>query len=589
LRFSRDGLGQHTVGDDAGDGLVLHHRDLSPLGPAAQDRAMAAEIARAQRGLRPERRPLGRAVLFSLGPHRPDRLFVTVHHLVIDAVSWQVLLAELDRAHGQAASGTPVDLGPPPASFQDWAHRLAQYTADGEFDPEAAYWSRTAGRVHADLPRDLDGVAAPGDERAVTVRLGAAWTEALLRDVPQAYRTQVNDVLLAALAHVLAHWSGRGQVAIALEGHGREARALGGGLDLSGALGWFTTLFPVVLEVPGTPGWGALLKSVKEQLRAVPRRGVGYGALRHLRPGTSGGQPLPDHAEPPVSFNYLGRLTTSDASGTLFARPPGRFELFGGDRGVRTRPLDVTALVADGQLEFTWHHSAARHREETVRRLAEEVLEALRAIVRHCAGPNSGGATPSDFPLAGLEQAEVDRLVGDGRTVRDLLPLTPVQSGMLFHHLSAPDAGVYLEQVHLDVRGVPDPDALARAWQETVERTPELRAAVVWADAGRPLLAVHRHCVLPLAHHDWRALSPARQRERLRDLLAADRAAPPALDRPPLMRLALVRLSGDRVRVVWTFHHVLLDGWSVFHVLSDVMAAHAALARGEAPRLPERR
>ncbi|MEY9895346.1 amino acid adenylation domain-containing protein/non-ribosomal peptide synthase protein (TIGR01720 family) [Catenulispora sp. MAP5-51] len=605
LRFMPDGAGwcQHTIPDGAGEGLIFEHCDLSALEPASQDTAMDVVITRTHSSLRPDTGPLGCAVLFDLGPRRRPRLFATVHHLVVDGVSWRVLLDELDRAYRQGVRGARVDLGPPPASFQDWAYRLRDHTAAGGFDGELDHWTRTAARVSAQVPLDLDLVGTDSTdsadstdstdsvacERSVTVRLGAADTAALLWDVPSAYRTQVNDVLLSALARVLARWTGRPEASIALEGHGREQHVLGGGLDLSGVLGWFTTVFPVVLDVPGTdvpgaPHWGPVLKSVKEQLRAVPQRGIGYGALRSF--GAAQARERLRGEEPAVGFNYLGRFGADSVPGGLFAQPPDRIGLSQSTDGARLRPLDVTALVTDGELEFTWHYSAARHHEKTVRTLAEELLTALRGIVAHCAAPGSGGATPSDFPLAGLDQAQVDRLAGDGRTVQDIYPLTPVQQGMLFHGLSEPDTGMYLEQVHLELSAVPDPAAFADAWHRTVDQIPQLRTAVVRTDTGRPLHAVHRRAVLPVTHHDWRTLTPADREERLRDLLTADRGVPFVLDCPPLMRVALIRLTDDRIRMVWTFHHLLLDGWSVFQVLTDVLARHTTPGSEPPSRAP---
>jgi condensation domain-containing protein len=191
-----------------------------------------------------------------------------------------------------------------------------------------------------------------------------------------------------------------------------------------------------------------------------------------------------------------------------------------------TSRLDVTALVAatgELELEFEWTYSPGAHGESTVQRLAEATLVALREIAAHCADPASGGCTPSDFPLAALTQAELDGVAGIGRRVADVYPLTPMQSGMLFHSLSEP--GSYLEQLSLTLTDVPDLGALRRSWQRAVDSTPVLRTAVVWEGLREPVQVVHREASLPIIEHDWSRLPAARQDEELRRLLAVDRAA----------------------------------------------------------------
>ncbi|WP_410618625.1 non-ribosomal peptide synthase/polyketide synthase [Amycolatopsis sp. cmx-8-4] len=486
----------------------------------------------------------------------PAVLRLTVDHLVVDGVSWRILLEDLETAYERRP------LPPKTTSFRDWANRLAARAEAGGFDDELPYW-RTALDVEAGLP--VDGAAADGTTETVTARLDAELTRALLQDVPGTYRTQVNDVLLAALGRVLARWTRRDHVVIDLEGHGRED--LFDDVDLSRTVGWFTSMYPVALRIDDD--WAALLKSVKEQLRAVPRRGVGYGALRYL----TGTAPAAD-AE--IGFNYLGRF--EGAAGSL--------DSAAGAGAGRAHLLDVVGRVEADTLELTWYYSPGVHTAETVGRLAADLVAALGEAVAHCAGPGAGGRTPSDFPLAGLDQGHVDRIAGDGRTVADIHPLTPMQAGMVFHGLSQQAQGVYFEQVTAVLDGVADPHALAAAWQHVVDRTPVLRGRVVWEDVADPLLVVHRDVRLPVTELDWRDLDTG---EALRDLLARDRAEPFDLAEAPLLRVTLARLPGDAVQLLWTFHHVLLDGWSVFQVLSDVCAAYAALRDGAAPVLPNRR
>ncbi|MFD3733820.1 non-ribosomal peptide synthase/polyketide synthase [Streptomyces sp. NPDC058632] len=573
MRYEAAGDGgwrQHGTPPGATPHLEVHDT------PVAPDAAAAGLCA----GFDLARGPLFKAALCRADDHRPPVLLLAAHHLVVDAVSWRVILEDLDAAHRALRAGATPGLGAKTTSFRAWAERLSAHTADGGFDDEIDHWSALR---PTPLPTDLTGGNTAADEETVTVSLDGEDTRRLLQDVPDAYRTRVNDVLLCALGRVLARWTGQDRVVVALEGHGRED--LFDGVDLARTVGWFTTMFPVGLDVPRDAGPGAALKTVKENLRAVPHGGVGYGALRHLHP-TAGGE-LP--GLPQVGFNYLGQQDWNAAEGGLLRAPHGG--LSGGMDRSADRPhlIDVLGRVTGKRLEFTWAYSRRVHRHDTVARLAEETAEELRRIVRHCAEPGAGGRTPSDFPLAALDQAAVDRLAGDGRDVTDVYPLTPTQTGMVVHGMDEPGEGLYVEQITFVADGVREPRLLAAAWQHVVDRTPVLRTAVALGGAPAPLQTVHRHVALPVTSLDWSGLDPARRETALRRLLDEDRARGIALDRPPLLRVTLIRLGPDEVRVVWTFHHVLLDGWSVFHVLGDVMAAHAALAAGTEPRLPRRR
>ncbi|MFC1431719.1 non-ribosomal peptide synthase/polyketide synthase [Streptacidiphilus sp. N1-3] len=568
------------AGETAPD--LLEVCDLGGLDRAAAERAEAEETEAAQAGFRLDALPLLTARLFTSGADRPARLLLAVHHLVVDGVSWRVLLEDLETAYRQAAAGRPLRLPARTTSVQEWTRQLCARTEAGGFADQRAHWEAVARHCAEPLPVDGAGANTAADVRSVTVRLGRERTDELLRKVPGAYRTRIDDVLLAALGRVLAEWTGRRTVAIGLEGHGREDQ-LFEDVDLSRTVGWFTSLFPVALELP-RGDWGTVLKSVKEQLRAVPERGLGYGALRHL----AGGEGLVGDAGPGISFNYLGRFDWSDDGAALVRAVPGG--LGGAEAPESARPylLDVVARVEDDQLEISWHYSAGRHHERTVSGLAADTLRALEEIVAHCALPDAGGCTPSDFPLARLDQAAVDRVVGDGRAVADVYPLTPMQAGMLFHSLLDPGAGTYLNQVQLVLTGVTDPQALAEAWQRTADANPVLRTRLTWQDTAEPVQLVQRSATVPITQLDWTGPAADRGEQGMARLLAEDRAAGIDLGAAPLMRLVLIRLSPTRVRMVWTFHHVLLDGWSAAQVFDEVCERYAALTSGRRPRLTER-
>ncbi|MFD9741910.1 condensation domain-containing protein, partial [Umezawaea sp. NPDC059074] len=479
--------------------------------------------------------PLLRALLVT---GRRCRLRLAAHHLVVDGVSWRILLADLATAYRQAAAGEPVDLGAKTTSFRRWATRLDEHTRSGGFDGELDFWTGTATRVVDGSP--AEGVNTVRSAREIRVRLDAATTTALLKDVPEVYRTEVNDVLLTALAPVLAEWTGSRRAELIMEGHGRED--LFDGVDVSRTVGWFTTRYPVVVD-PSGEGWGARLKSVKEQLRAIPGRGLGYGSLRHHAAA------LADAPEPAVSLNYLGRF---DSAADEFYQDVSEIRLGQHPDDRRPHAVDVVGFVADGVLEFTWSYSEALHDAAVIGRLAKDFAANLAAIVAHCAAPDAGGRTPSDFPLASLAQDDVDRLVGDGRDVEDVYPLTPTQSGMVFDSAMTP--GVHLAQFTADVDEV-DPAWLALAWQRVVDRTPILRTAMRWDGLDEPLQVVRRQVRLPITRLDWRGMTAADQHLELEALLSDDLAAGIDLAVAPLTRVTLIEVGDRRVRMVGTFHH----------------------------------
>ncbi|WP_447009228.1 non-ribosomal peptide synthase/polyketide synthase [Saccharothrix hoggarensis] len=512
----------------------------------ATDADVDTAVQEAQRSLDLGDGPLLRAVFF---PGERPRLLLTVHHLAMDGVSWRILLGDVEQAYRD------VPLEPVGTSFTQWAHRLAEHVRSGGLDDAREHWRSLP--EPAALPVDRDGENATGSTRTVSVRLDRATTDALLTAVPPVYRTQVNDVLLSAVGRALAEWTGRDAVGVTLEGHGREE--LLPGVDLTRTVGWFTTQFPVVLETRRDPhggdtDWERTLKSVKEALRAVPHRGLSFEALSF---GTADGGRLPQ-----VSFNYHGRFDVADGG---FYRA--RRDAVGADvppDEPRSHLLDVTGLVEGGELELTWEYSENVHDGETVRRLAERTLDGLREIVAHCARPGAGGRTPSDFPLARLTQDQVDALAGPD--VEDIYPLTPLQAGMVFHSLVEP--GAYVDRMRLVLDGVTDPAALREAWQRVVDRTPVLRSSVVWDGVAEPVQVVHRHVQLPTGA----------AAEGGFDLGVA-----------PLLRVDVTPLGGDRVELVWSSHHVILDGWSTAQVFGEVLEQYRAITTGTPARLPARR
>jgi len=589
LRFAReDGpWRQAQAPADEGESFPLAVLDLSTLPGEAGSRGIEAAADALQTSLDLGRGPLARAALFVLGEGRPARLLVVVHHLLVDGVSWRILLEDIATVHGQLAAGRPAALPARTTSYQRWARTLDGHSRSGAARRELGFWLERGARETPALPVDLTG---GGDvmalSRVVSAALTEAETRALLTEARQAYRTQINDLLLTALARALMAWSGQPRSRVHLEGHGREE--IFEGIDLTRTVGWFTSIYPVVLDLGGAAGPGDAIKAVKEQLRAVPDGGIGYGLLRFGEDGESAAL-LAAQPRAEISFNYLGQLDQALDGSSPFAPARESAGRSHSPRMRRSHAIEVNGAVSGGRLRMDWSYSAGRHRRESVAALAERFVAELRELLAHCLSPQVGGFTPSDFPLARLDQPSLDRLLGHDRRVEDVYPLSPMQQGLLFHSLYAEGRQAYFEQLACTLEGDFDAEAFARAWQRVVERHPALRAGFVWEDLAAPLQVVHRGVELPVAREDWRGLPADEQERRLRRHALADRARGFDLTRPCLMRIALIRLAERRWRFLWSFHHLLFDGWCFSILFNDVFAHYAAELRGGEPALTQPR
>ncbi|WP_433234970.1 amino acid adenylation domain-containing protein [Actinomadura nitritigenes] len=562
---------------------VRHHRLPSGCDDHLR-RERLAEIAQsAQESLNLATGPIWRLELVEEDTGG-SRVLLIVHHLAIDTVSWDILIEDLARAYTQVAGGLPVDLGPKTTSIGQWADHVSELSRD---EQTAAGWPPGLGDATPEpLPVDHEEGPTTYEYAGISsVHLDTETTAALIHEAPRAYRTQINDLLLAALTQALYRWAGIRCATVELEGHGRTHT---GPHDLSRTMGWFTTLTPIGLVHPDSAeDLAGLIKTTKETLRAAPRHGLPPDA--------------PDGDRPQIGFNYHGRLDVDEnrgpratAVGNALWRPTGGPT--GAHQDAETRLpylLDFTAAVTDGRLHVHLTYPVTRYRRETADALTAHFLHALSRIVAHTeqvALNAPGAATPSDFPLATLAQAQIDDLVATTDfVIEDAYPVSPMQHGMLFHTLLAPSSGVYFEHTVLTFEGSMDPGVLQAAFQHLVDRHPILRTAVRHHDQVTPLQLVATRATMPFAFHDWTGLAQEQHDAKLAEFLADDRAGGIDLTRPPMARLALIRHEEARHTLVLAEHHLLMDGWSLPILIDELQTTYAALANGKPPVLRTRR
>jgi non-ribosomal peptide synthase protein (TIGR01720 family) len=410
LRLVRTGSDWRQVNAGVGKCLVLSRVDLSTLPEEEQMLALEREAVSLQASLNLSDGPLMRVVFFDLGARNSGCLLLVIHHLAVDGVSWRVLLEDLEAAYQRLNRREPVKLPAKTTSFKQWAERLIDKAQSGRLDEELDYWLAEPRSLAPRLPVDHPaGDNIEASARTVSAALSVEETMALLHDVPKVYHTQINDALLTALVLAFARWTKVCSLLVDLEGHGREP--IFEDIDLSRTVGWFTTIYPVLLDLGENVHPGNALKSVKEQLRRIPNRGIGYGLLRYLGRDKSIAEKLRKLPQPEVSFNYLGQFDPVLTRSSLFAWAKQSTGPAHSLKGTRRHLLNINGNITRGQLQLNWTYSENIHRAGTVENLAHGFVESLRSLITHCQSPDAGGYTPSDFPLAKLKQQHLDKII----------------------------------------------------------------------------------------------------------------------------------------------------------------------------------
>ena len=408
LRFFNSEEKWTQVSSEPGATVPFERIDISHVGEAEIDDVLRSHATRLHASLNLQDGPIIRVVLFE---GAQSYLLMVIHHLAVDTISWSVLLEDLETAYYQLSAGGEVSLPLKTTPFKLWTQQLVEYARSSRVEPEIAYWTSHGGLSVAKLMRDHAGPNTVASRRTITVSLTPAETRSVLQDLPAKHRTQINEVLLAALARTFTTWTQTSAFLIDLEGHGREQ--IIDGVDLARTVGWFTSIFPLVLDLGNSSKPLEALRAVKDQLRAVPNRGIGYGLLRYLSGRKEVIDQLSGHPQAEVRFNYLGQQDRSLSSSQLFISTHDSGAEAQSVRGNRAYLLNIIASVSDGQLRFNWTYSENVHAHETIERLAETTLVELRALLGE--GETSDYA-PSDFPKAKLTQKDLNTILAKLRT-----------------------------------------------------------------------------------------------------------------------------------------------------------------------------
>ncbi|MEE9385802.1 MAG: amino acid adenylation domain-containing protein [Nannocystaceae bacterium] len=520
--------------------------------------------------------PMLRCLLFERGPDRPQRLVCIFHQQVLDGVSARIFFEDLSRVCGQSSAGEDIVLPKKTTAFQRASLQLYELAQCSEVEAELEHWAAIdAGRLRVDHPEAPD---VHGDAALAVVDFDTDTTHSLLSVLPRQLGCKTDDLLLAALSLALGADGREGALLVDTEGHGRDAPLEA--CDLARTIGVFSAMYPLRIDVSSDGDPVEALRRVRQSRDVVPGGGIGYGLLRYVHADAEVRRRLEEGTQASILFNYLGQFDqflSADSAFSLIREPAG-----GTHRAQEPRAhgWELTLLVTSGRLRVECGYSQKCFNSETVHAFVDHYAGALKRLVETTALLDASSFyVPGDFPLAALDADTLPRATGS-RPVEDIYPLTPLQRGMLFRAQAAPDSISYFVQLSAVLQGPSQLDLLEQAFQHAVARHPILRTRFVWKGFAHPLQVVELRATLPFTVLDLRE-EPQHVVDTKLDRMRGDLQAGYRLDRAPLMAVWAVRLDDQRTRLIWNFHHLLLDGWSMTDLLGEVFGDYAKLRGGQ--------
>ncbi|WP_146065476.1 non-ribosomal peptide synthetase, partial [Paenibacillus sp. UNC499MF] len=544
--------------------------------------AVEAKASEIQGSIDLEKGPLVKLGLFRCPDG--DHLLMAIHHLVVDGVSWRILFEDFAAGYEQALGGEAISLPHKTDSFQTWAGQLSRYADSTALESERAYWSGIGRIEHTLLPKDLGQEKSRlQDSDIVTVRWTEGETGQLLKQAHRAYNTEMNDLLLTALGRAVQAWTGQSRILVNLEGHGRED--ILPDVDITRTVGWFTSQFPVVLESGRDQTIAQQIKGTKEGLRRIPNKGIGYGILKYM---SEEGKDDLSGSDPEISFNYLGQFDQDYASSGLEPSPYSTGDDVSPNAAMDFA-LDMNGMVTEGALELTIRYGTTQYCRETIERLGGLLESSLREVIAHCLSKDMPELTPSDVLLPELTVEELEQLTLRTASIGELenvYTLTPMQKGMMFHSLLDADSEAYFEQVTFDLKGSLDAEAFAKGLDVLIQRHEALRTNFMIGWKDEPVQIVFRERKGEVYYEDISGLPETEREHALAELANADKARKFDLAEDSLMRVTLVRTDEQSWHLIWSHHHILMDGWCMSFMIKEVFESYFAFLEERKSELP---
>ncbi|MBW8602577.1 amino acid adenylation domain-containing protein [Bacillus velezensis] len=501
-----------------------------------------------------------------------DHLLLTIHHMIIDGVSWRILLEDFETAYLQTVNGNKVELETKTASFKEWARQLKEYANSKALQKEAGYWETIETAIIEPLPKDFIAESCSyEDSKEIKIELTEDQTKTLLRNTNAAYHTQINDILLCSLGLAAKEWTGNEKILVNLEGHGRESVIK---TPVHRTIGWFTTIYPIVLDMTERNSLSSSIKYTKEMLRHIPHNGIGYGILRYLSDSVH------LQLKPDISFNYLGEFGQEDRSNLFQISPLSAGTSISG-RNKKTHSIEINGYIMDGRLMFTFNYSANQYKRETIEQFTKAYQLKINQIIEHCVNKKISEKTPWDYGDPDLQIEELNQILASGAEVEKIHSLSPMQEGMLYNAVIDHQSSAYFEQSEITVEGNLNTEVLSDALNRLIAKYEILRTSFFYNGFRVFKQAILKERKLNIQYHDISQWEEQKKDAFVGQFKVRDRNTPFDLNKDCLIRVSVIKLGRNKFKVIYSFHHIILDGWSVGILLKELMDLYGDVAEGK--------
>ncbi|MGE7092947.1 amino acid adenylation domain-containing protein [Lysinibacillus sp. NPDC048646] len=580
IRFKKADEGHKQYYKETKEKFTLQSLDMSNVNKDKQETIFAKKTLELQEDIDIYNGPLIKCIYFKRNTKEKDLLFVTAHHLIMDGISWRVFTEDLISEYNNLKEGMAPTLLKT-STFKKWAEYLKEYAQSAQIKKEANYWLEGLTGKSGYIPTDYNKNNTRESADMISKVMSAKSTKILLSEVHKKYNTQINDILITALTSVMRNWTKNSNVLINLEGHGRENQSTF--TDISRTIGWFTSIFPLEISTKGSfdNDLGAAIKSVKEQLRRVPQKGWSYGLARYLLEDEKVQNALNSKQKAEISFNYMGRFSNGTNENSI---TPSKYHV-NSDRtnlGLREHLIEINCSVQDDQLIMNWTYSKNKHSFETIDKIASHYIDILEKLISHCKNKLVSENTPSDFPLATLNQSELESIekIYQGN-IEDIWNPSPMQEGMLYHTLYDEKKSMYYVQSCSELHGELDISLFNEAWNIVINKNDILRSHFIFENIKRPLLLVNKNTPFDIEVYDRTNYSIQENDEFYNNLIAIDREESIDLLRAPLMKIKLVNYNEYLTKMIWGYHHAIMDGWTYTLIINELMSIYKDLKRNQ--------